>query len=569
MKASLKARPACPTRARIFVALMLVRTGAIAALASLAMVTLLARGAQVEPAYDVIIRNGTIADGSGAAAAGADLAVKNGRIAHVGAPLDASARETIDAAGLVVAPGFIDIHTHADDLAERPLAENFLRMGVTTIVAGNCGGSAVRVGDALAEIARVGASINFATLVGHNSVRREVMGTQRRAPTPQELDRMRALVARAMMEGAVGFSTGLQYVPGTYADTAEIVELAKVAAAAGGLYASHMRNEGTEIEKAVAETIQVGEAAHCPVQISHLKIDAPSRWGASAKALALIDAARTRGVDATADQYVYTAASSTLGIRFPAWALEGGQSQINERLDSEASWQRIKQEMVALINERGLEDYSFAVVASYKADPSLNGLSIKQIAAKLERSESLDAQLEVMCEMLRAGGASMVYHFMSEDDIARIMRHPDVAFASDSSVLLEGEGVPHPRGYGNNARVLGLYVRDKQIIPLEEAVRKMTSLPASHFRFNDRGLIKPGYAADLVLFDPKTVSDPATFDKPHAFAAGIPYVLVNGVLVIKNGLHTGAKPGSVLKGPAARPNSQAMRLRLVGRSAAW
>lgn len=502
------------------------------------------------PTYDLIVRNGQVIDGTGAAARRADVAIADGKIAAVGALVGAKAARDIDAAGLVVAPGFIDVHTHADSLDEQPGAEHFLRMGVTTVIAGNCGGSSLPLAEALAAIEASKPALNFATLVGHNTVRRAVMDTARRAATPEELDRMRGLVRQAMRDGAVGLSTGLQYVPGTYAPTSEIVELAKVAGGLGGVYASHMRNEGTELEKAVAEALHVGEQAQCPVQISHLKVDSPANWGASAKALGLIDAARRKGMIVNADQYAYSAASSSLGIRFPSWVLEGGQEAINGRLDDPGTWARIRKEMRGLIRERGIEEYDFAVVAQYRPDPSRNGLSIKQIALRERKRDDLDSQLEVMREMLRAGGASMVYHFMAEDDIARIMRHPHVSFASDSGLNRMGEGVPHPRGYGNNARVLGLYVREKQVIALEEAVRKMTSLPAGHFGLDGRGALEPARAADVVIFDAARVADAATYEKPHQHAVGLVHVIVNGVPVIQDGRMTGARPGQVLRGRA-------------------
>jgi N-acyl-D-amino-acid deacylase len=506
--------------------------------------------------YDVVIRNGLVIDGTGSPARRADVAINDGKIAAVGSLTDVRATTEIDAKGRVVAPGFVDVHTHADELHEQPAAEHFLRMGVTTLIAGNCGGSSLPLAAALARIEAAKPALNYATLVGHNTVRRTVMDTARRAATREELDRMRALVRQAMLDGAVGFSTGLQYVPGTYAPTAEIVELARVAGEHGGLYASHLRNEGTQLEKAVAEALEVGEAAQCPVQISHLKVDSPANWGASAKALAQIDAARKKGMAVNADQYAYSAASSSLGIRFPSWVLEGGQEAINARLGDEETWARIRKEMRGLIRERGLEEYDFAVVASYRPDPSRNGMSIKDIAMRDTKRDDLEAQLEVMREMLRAGGASMVYHFMGEDDIARIMRHPYVSLASDSSLNRMNEGVPHPRGYGNNARVLGLYVRERKIISLEEAVRKMSSLPAQHFAFANRGVIAEGRAADIVIFDPATVSDPATYEKPHQFATSFTHVLVNGIAVIQDGQTTGARPGRVLRGRAARTNSQ-------------
>ena len=498
------------------------------------------------PTYDVLIVGGTVVDGSGSAPVRNDLAIKNGRVAAIGRFPKATATEVIDATGLFVSPGFLDVHTHADDIASTPRAENFARMGVTSVVAGNCGGSALDIADALAKIRSSGAAVNYATLIGHNTVRRAVMGTANRDPNVAELAKMKSLVWRAMADGAVGFSTGLQYVPGTYARGAELIELARVAGNAGGLYASHMRNEGTQLEEAIRETIRIGEMAMCRVQISHLKVDSPSRWGASERALALIDAARARGIDVRADQYAYTAASSSLSIRFPSWALEGGQEAIAQRLNDPETWSRIKNDMRGLLTERGLTDLSFAVVAAYAPDPSLNGLSMKQAAQKLRRSDSLDDQLESARVMMLNGGASMVYHLMSDNDVERIMRHPVVGIASDSSVLLFGDGMPHPRGYGNNARVLGDYVRARHVITVQEAIRKMTSLPAQHFRFEGRGLLKPGYAADVTVFDMSTVADAATFEKPHAYAAGIPYVVVNGIVVVRKGAHTGALPGQVI-----------------------
>jgi N-acyl-D-amino-acid deacylase len=515
-------------------------------LAVLAAVSL-ASAASPRPTYDLLIKNGTVVDGSGSPGFRADVGIKDGKIVRIGDLKEASAKRTIDASGLVVAPGFIDVHTHADDLAEKPRAENFLRMGVTTVVAGNCGSSPVEIGRELGEIRKAKPSINFATLVGHGSVRAAVMGTERRAPTPAEMEKMKALVAKAMADGAVGLSTGLQYVPGSYAEEGEIVELARVACRAGGLYASHMRNEGTEIEKSLAETIAVGERAGCPVEISHLKIDSPSRWGGSTKALETIDAARARGLDVEADQYAYTAAASSLSIRFPDWALAGGDEEIRKRLDDEATWARIKSDIQAILAGRGFTDLSFAVVSSYPPDPSLNGLDMKQVAQKLLGDGSADAQLEAARRMLRKADAGMIYNLMSEDDVTRILKHPRVAFASDGAIVTPEDGRTHPRAFGNNARVLGVYVRDRKAIGLEEAVRKMTSLPAAHFKLGQRGLVKEGYAADLTLFAPATVRDEATFDRPQNFASGIPYVLVNGVPVVDGALPKGAGPGQVLQ----------------------
>jgi N-acyl-D-amino-acid deacylase len=291
----------------------------------------------------------------------------------------------------------------------------------------------------------------------------------------------------------------------------------------------------------------VGEAARCPVQISHLKIDSPRHWGASGRVLATIEAARARGVDVRADQYAYTAGSSSLSIRFPSWALEGGEAAVRARLDDPATWARIKVEMQGLLEARGFRDLDWAVIARYAPEPAWNGLSLPKVAAKTRGGASLDDQLETARGMLRKADAQMVYHFMSEDDLERILRHPEVMAASDGSVVTAGEGQPHPRSYGNNVRILGRYVRERRTLALAEAIRKMTSLPAAQFGLKDRGLVKEGYAADLVVFDPETVADTATYEAPHQLARGVPHIIVNGVPVILDGRPTGARPGKALR----------------------
>ena len=510
--------------------------------------------ALVQPRYDLLIAGGQVVDGTGAPARRADVAIKAGRIVEIGTLAKLYAREVIDASGLVVAPGFIDVHTHADDLVEQPRAENFVRMGVTTIVAGNCGSSALDVGKALTAIEQAGASVNFATLIGHNTVRREVMGTANRNPTIPELDRMKALVWRAMADGAVGFSTGLQYVPGTYAQTWRDHRAR-----------ARRRQRGRRLRLAHA---QRGHGARSGGRgnDSRRRDDRLPRPDLPPQGRQPEPLGRQRARRSRSSTRRGSAASSSRPIstrtrpparRSASGSLRGCSRAVSRRstarLNDAATWAKIKDEMRGLLAERGLADLSFAVVASYRANPSLNGLSMKQVAAKLKGAESADAQFEAARDMMLAGGASMVYHFMSDEDIDRIMRHPQVGIASDSSVLTMGEGVPHPRGYGNNARVLGEYVRARKVITLEEAVRKMTSLPADQFRFADRGRIAEGYFADLVVFDRATVGDAATFEKPHAYARGIPHVLVNGVPVIRNGEHTGAKPGVALT--LARPQS--------------
>jgi N-acyl-D-amino-acid deacylase len=358
---------------------------------------------------------------------------------------------------------------------------------------------------------------------------------------------MKALVFKGMTDGAVGFSSGLQYIPGTYATSAEITELARVAANEGGLYATHMRNEGTTLLDAVRESIAIGSMLRMPVQVSHLKVDSPSRWGSSATALALIDDARKRGIDVEADQYAYTAGSSSLSIRFPSWALEGTNDQISARLNDPETWARIKREMAQLLEDRGFTDLSWATVATYRANAAFNGLTMKAVAQELFGRDDAGDQLEAARVVMLNGGASMVYHFMSETDVERIMRHPMVAIASDAGVVPPGSGVPHPRGLGNTARVLGHYVRERKVIPLEEAVRKMTSLPARQFGLAGRGEIRAGAAADLVIFDSARVADRATFAAPHAYPAGISHVIVNGEPAVRDGEALPGRSGQILR----------------------
>ena len=504
-----------------------------------------------ERPFDLVITNARVVDGSGNPWFRADVGIKGGRIARVGRVAASEGQRAIDARGRILAPGFIDVHTHVENLYELPEAENFVRMGVTTLVTGNCGGSAVDVGKFLGRVAEQPTAVNIATLVGHNSVRRAVFGEVDRAPTSEELEKMKALVERAMRDGAVGLSTGLFYVPGAYAKTDEVVELAKVAARFGGVYATHMRDEGGGVADSIRESIEIGEKAGLPVEISHFKISARRLWGQSDVTLGLVRDARRRGLSVTVDQYAYTASSTSLDSRLPDWVEEGGRDEGRKRIADPAQHARIVREMKDSLKKSGFKDFSFAHVASYRAKPEYDGKSIAEIA-KLARGKSdVEAQIEQMLEMYAAGGAAMVYHSMSEDDVRRILREPFTMVASDSGVRRFGEGVPHPRGYGNNARVLGTYVRELKLVTLEDAVRKMTSLPAQTFGFRDRGLVREGMVADLVIFDEALVADPSTFESPHRYAAGFQYVIVGGRPVLEEGALTKARPGAALRGAGA------------------
>lgn len=507
-----------------------------------------------QPAYDLLITNARVVDGTGNPWFRADVAIQNGRVVRIGKINTNEAKQTIDARGQILAPGFIDVHTHVESIYSLPEAENFIRMGVTTLVTGNCGSSDINIGEFLGRIQSKPLAVNLATLIGQGSVRRQVVGLDDRPPTADELKQMEALVEQGMKDGAVGLSTGLIYVPGTYAKTDEIVDLARVVARYGGLYATHMRNEGDKVADAIRESIQIGEQAGLPVEISHFKISNKRLWGQSPMTLGLVRDARARGLSVTVDQYAYTASSTSLSARMPSWVLAGGPEEAKKRLADKATRERVVADMKDALKKSGFKDYDFAVVASYDPDRSFNGKSIAEITKLVRKKSDVSSQIDQILDMYLAGGAGMIYHGMGEDDVKRIMQEPFTMIASDSGVRRVDESVPHPRGYGNNARVLGHYSRDLKLITLEDAIRKMTSLPAQTFGFRDRGLIREGFAADLVIFDEQTINDRATYDQPHQFPVGISYVLVNGTLVLSNDQMGTARPGVALRGKGYMTN---------------
>jgi N-acyl-D-amino-acid deacylase len=493
--------------------------------------------------YDLVIRHGRIVDGTGAPAVAGDVAVRAGRIAAVGR-VSGSGRTEIDARGQIVAPGFIDVHTHSEDITELPVAENLLRMGVTTIITGNCGGSRLDVAEFFDEIVRTRVALNVATLIGHNTVRSQVMGGSfARPPTAAELDQMGALVDRAMQAGAVGLSTGLIYLPGTFAKTDEIVALAKVAAKRGGIYTSHMRHEDSRIRTALDELMQISREARIPAEVSHIKLSSQAAWGRADEIIAVLDRARSEGLAITHDQYLYTASSTNLGSRIDTEFREGGMARFRERLADPATKARMVAGMKESIRKEKRGDYTYAVIANFKPDTRLNGKTIPQAAKLLRGADTLDDQIETILDLEARGGAQGVFHGISESDLQKFLVQPHTMIASDAGPRKFGDSVPHPRGYGNNARVLGRYVRELKLLPLEEAVRKMTSLPAQTFRLKDRGELKPGGVADVVIFDPEKVSDPSTFADPHHYAVGFSDVIVNGTPVIREAALTGARPG--------------------------
>jgi len=497
---------------------------------------------------DFIIRNGKLIDGTGNQWQYKDVAIQGNKIVAVGNLKDWKGAKEIDAKGLIVAPGFIDVHGHLEGGETRnPLASNFLYDGVTTVVTGNCGGSAENLNTYFNSLDSIGMSINIASLIGHNTIRKQVMGTANRHATEAELLQMEKIAAQAMKEGAVGMSTGLIYIPGTYAPTEEVVRLAKVVAANGGVYASHIRNEENQVVDAVNEAIHIGRAANIPVEISHFKISGQNNWGRSKETIPLVVNARKEGIDVTIDQYPYTASSTQLSVLLPDWVLSDGQDSIFVRLKNPLIRKKVANEIIGILKERGIKHFTYAVVANYKADSNYNGKDIEAINLLRGNKHTALAEAETIIQMMEQGGAQMIYHGMNESDVKAIMQYPFNMFASDAGIAMKGFGKPHPRAYGTNSRVLGRYVRELGVISLEEAIRRMTSLPASKFNIKNRGVIQEGFIADVVVFDENEVSDMASFTDAHLYAKGFKYIWVNGALSIDQGIQIPIRKGVAIR----------------------
>jgi N-acyl-D-amino-acid deacylase len=499
--------------------------------------------------YDLLIQNALIADGTGVPMVQGSIAVRDGRIVRIG-KVSGKADKVIDAGGMVAAPGFIDVHTHSENIINIPDAENFVRMGVTTIVSGNCGSSRTDVGKFFDEVDAKGSTLNVATLVGHNSVRIKAMhGIYDRPPSSEELEAMKALVEQGMRDGAVGLSTGLIYLPGSFAKAEEIIELAKVASAHGGIYASHMRAETVKIFDALDELFRVAREAKIPAEVSHLKLSGPSAWGKANEVLAVLDKARAEGLRISQDAYAYTASSTTLSQLIPDKAREGGNKDFVARLADPKKKAEIIAGMQEMRERQGRHDYAYAVIARFTPDPSLNGMTIPEAARARRGSDSLEDQVEMILDIHVRGSGSGVFHGMSEPDLQTFLRHPETMIASDGGPRSNrgGKDATHPRSYGNNARVLGRYVRELKVLSLEDAIRRMTSMPAQKFQLQDRGSLRPGAFADIVIFDPSKVNDPSSYNDPHHFAEGFTDVIVNGDIVMRGGKMTGTRSGGSLR----------------------
>lgn len=522
----------------------------------------LATGAWVaaQPAggYDLIIRNGLILDGAGNPWVRGDVAISGDTIAAMAPIVRGRGRQEIDARSLVISPGFIDLHTHARrGIFEVPTAANYVRQGVTTIFEGPDGGSPVPLAPFMAKLDALKMSVNVGMFIGQGSVREAVMGRVDRAATVDELAKMKDLVRQGMRDGAFGLSSGLFYVPGIFTPLDEVVALGLVSGEMGGIYISHMRNEAAGILDSVRETIAVGERGRLPSQITHHKIIGPPNWGQSTETLRLVAEARARGVDVTIDQYPYTASSTGITALLPPWALEGQQADVVARLRDAAQRSRIKAAIVESLRvDRGGGDPKNVAIASCGWDPALAGKNLSEITRAWGSEPTMENAAETVMTIVEKGGASAIYHAIDEADLERILKDPATMIASDGEVPIFGKSSPHPRSYGTFVRVLGRYVRERTIISLPDAVRKMTSFPAWRVGLHDRGLLRPGMKADVAVWDPATITDKATFADPHQYAEGVAVVIVNGAIVFVNGEMTAARPGRVLRGPAFVPAAQ-------------
>lgn len=524
--------------------------------------------------YDIVIRNGTIVDGLNDKPFRADLGIEGERIRVIGPLATAEARTVLDASGKIVAPGFIDIHAHTDarELLLNPRGESKIRQGVTTEISGNCGGSSFPLSKEVSKeekrhsersgltrdwfdlegyfsrLKRTGLVFNYATLVGQGSIRELVLGDARRKPDAEELERMKNLVARAMEQGAIGISTGLEYSPSGFASTEEVIELCRAAAAAGGFYATHVRSEDSRVVEAVAEAIHIAEAAKLPLEISHFKVCGTTYWWKLPKLFDLVDRAGERGSGVTADRYPYTAYNTGLSVFYPNWVLDGGSEAFVKRLMDPGERLKMKEETFEKLEGTPWENI-LLVDMDKEENKSLVGKTIQQAA-----DEARQDPYEFSCDLLvkEGGNVSIIGFGMDEEGTEQVLKHPLVMVSSDGSALAPAGGMPHPRNYGTFPRFLGHYVRERKIMGLPEAIKKMTSMPAAKAGLKDRGAIRTGNWADLVVFDPATIADKATYTDPEQYPVGIDYVLVNGKVVVDHGVHSGEMAGKLLYGPGKK-----------------
>ena len=514
------------------------------------LLCILSLSACTDPApLDVVVKNATIYDGRGLEPFVGDVGIKDDMIAQIGRGLSCDDCTVIDARGLAISPGFIDIHTHIEPLPQIPDGQSFLHMGVTTCLGGPDGSSPLNLDRYLNELDSIGTGVNVGYLIGHNSIRAEVMGLDDRSPSDEELEEMKAWINKGMEDGAFGMSTGLKYLPGTFAETEEIVELAKVASKYGGIYTSHLREEGLGLLEGVDEAIEISDKADIRVVLTHHKVVGQPMWGSSEKTLAMVDSARSAGLDVRIDQYPYTASYTNLGILIPAWSMAGGRyDKFAERCKDPILRDSIKQGIIFnIINDRGGNDLKRVQLAAFDWKPHLEGKTLYDWAIEegLEPTPENGAELIINAQINRGAGA--IFHAMEVEDLKNIMTHPMTSIASDGRLTKFSKGFPHPRVHGTFPRVLGKYARDEGFISMTEAIRKMTSLPASTMGLTDRGIIKVGNKADLVIFDDTAIIDKADFSNPHQYPEGIHKVIVNGQMALENGALSEQRYGYILR----------------------
>ena len=513
------------------------------------------------PRLTVILVGGAVYSGEDKEPVFADVGLTGDRISAIGDLSDYEADLRLDVTGLAVVPGFIDMHNHAirnnparSGIFRWPDAENMIRQGITTAIGGPDGSSPLPIEEDFAELEAAPSTVNFGTFVGHGSVRELIVGEDDRPATAEEMQSMRDEVEKAMLSGAFGLSSGLLYAPGSFASTEEVIELARVAGKYGGIYISHMRNEARGVLDSVAETIRIGEEGNLPTQITHFKVMGAPMWGKSVDVIAMVDAAIARGVDVTADQYPYSASSTGLTATFPRWSRDGDAATRNARLGDPIERTKIREAIVFnMINDRGGNDPSKVVLANCAWDPTLNGFNLAEVLEKRSIEVTIENAAELVMDLQLAGGCIAVYHAMSARDVERIMQHPKTMVASDGGIIVPGVGAPHPRNYGAFARILGRYVRERELLSFHTAVHKMTRMPADRISLNDRGRIEVGAFADIAVLDPETITDRATFKDPHQYAEGVHHVFVNGEAVLLNKEMTGSRPGRILRSQS--PNS--------------
>lgn len=507
-----------------------------------------------DTSYSVILMGGLVYDGTGDNPVRTDLGIVGDNIIAIGDLEGFRSESVYDVSGYIVTPGFVDIHSHASGgifkgsgLDISPDAENYVRQGVTTVIVGQDGSSAFPIDSYLDQMESRPASINRGTMVGHGTVRAIVMGNRDRAPTDGELGRMKEMVRRSMEAGAFGLSSGLEYTPGAYAETEELIELARELKPYKGIYISHIRNEGGELLASVEETIRIGEEAGIAPQITHHKVVGNGRWGMSEQSLNLIEEARKRGVDVMSDVYPYTASSTGINILFPAWSKEGNRSQRLDRLRDPEKRIFIRNDIAEHIESERGGDPSSIFVANCSWNRSLNGKSLADILIERDKEPSVINAADLAIELEEKGGCMGVFHSMGEEDVTQILTHPTTMVASDGGIPRYGRGAPHPRNYGSFARIIARYVRDLDVLPMEDAIHKMSAMPAQRLGLTDRGILREGAVADLAVINPDSLQDHATFENPHQYATGVHHVFVSGIPVLLNSELTGKKPGKVIK----------------------